>query len=224
MNTKGTGRGATRGAPQKRTARAELVAAQARIGPTWLYGFARRRPDFTTRLLAAPRREQGAIAWEALAFAKGGQKLPGSRAGLIVTSEERPPTWAEVTSAHFHLWTSVLTPLKTRGSCSASWTGNLFLQDDGTVTALTVTDALGFRAAFLCQAVELLREQSARGIRLRFCSQCGNPFAAKRLDAKRCSGSSCRTLAWRKAHRKEFRKQRNDAYRRKVLGTHNKEE
>ena len=176
--------------------------------PRWFYDFARRRRSRAGGLVVSLR-QQESFAWEALAFAKG--------KSWSASSATRPPSWAEVTSAHFHLGASILVPLK-GGSCSASWKGNLFLHDDGTIGALTVTDGLDFRAAFLCQAVEFLRQQSARGIRLRFCSHCGMPFPAKRLDAKHCANTSCRTLAWRKDNRQKFQKQRKLAYRRMVLG------
>jgi len=179
------------------------------MGPRWLYRFARLRRDTT-------QAERTRIAWEALTFAKGGKGGEGTAWG--VRADDAPPPWAEVARAETQLWGEILIPLREDGACEASWSGRLRLRRDGTVTAQTVTDELPFRQAFLCQAVAFLREQAERGLRLRFCRRCRMPFAAKRPDAKHCPGTSCRTLAWRKADPKRFREARRAAYRRKVLG------
>jgi len=177
------------------------------MGPRWLYEFARLRRG-------APPVEQERIAWEALTFANGGKGGEGTAWG--VRADAAPPPWADVTRVETQLWGEILAPLRDKGTCDATWAGRLRLLQDGTVTAQTVTDQLPFREAFLCQAVAFLREQAERGIRLRFCRRCKNPFAAKRPDAKHCPGTSCRTLAWRQADPVRFRKIRKDAYRRKV--------
>ncbi len=209
MNTKRRAKRSERG---ERGAIGEIRAAVKRLGAGWLYSFARRTPVYETRLLAAAGAQEATrIAWEALAFAKG--------SSYSVTSEEQPPTWADVTKAYTHLWLHLLTPLKLDRDCAARWAGRLHLTEDGIVRAQTTSEGLSFVDAFLYQATDFLRQQATAGRRLRFCQQCGKPFAPKRPDAKLCPGTSCRTLAWRRADPKRFREARKRAYRRKILGS-----
>jgi hypothetical protein len=174
----------------------------AKVGHRWLYDFARLKPG----LLELPAKDRTRVAWEALRFAKG--------RSWDVGQHDKPPAWKEVTSAHFHLWTEVFRALKMDGVCAGGWAGEIRLRPDGTLNAHTRTDELGFMTAFRYQAIDFLRRQGARGIRLRFCEQCGLPFPAKRPDARLCPGTSCRQLAWRRKNREAFRKSRNAAYRR----------
>jgi hypothetical protein len=177
--------------------------ARASVGPRWRFDFARLKTSFDTRQLDVPKGEQQSVAWEALSFAKG--------TSFAVLEHEKPPTWADVTSAHFHLWAQLLRPLKQDGACSGAWAGIMRLRPDGTISTQTRTDGLDFRRAFLYQAIELIRRQGERGTRLWFCPHCGYPFPAKRPDAQLCPGTSCRTLPWRRTSRPAFRKSRKAA-------------
>jgi hypothetical protein len=190
----------------------EQVAAGRRLTPDWLYRFARLQTIYETRALDVPERQRAGLAWEALAFAKG--RLGASGTTSAFRDDEAPPSWADVTAAHGALWSEILAPLKTDGTCEARWTGELELRSDGTVREHASTIGLDFLDGFLSQAVEQLRQLARQGRRLRFCEACGNPFAAKRPEAKTCPGTACRTLLWRRHNRAKFREKRRDAYAR----------
>src|SRR5262249_42752561 len=125
-----------------------MAAASRRLrrSETWLYDFARHR------LADAPEAQRAAIAWEALAFAKGVLGAAGSF--YTVDDDVLPPTWAEVTRAHTQLWARIFGPLKAEGECEAQWAGSLMLRPDGTLREYATTLSLGFLDGFLHQAVE----------------------------------------------------------------------
>jgi hypothetical protein len=193
----------------------ELIAAGRRLTPQWLYTFARLQTIYETRMLDVPERQRAGLAWETLAFAKG--RLGASGTTSEMADDEAPPAWADVTKAHSALWTEILAPLKTDGTCEARWTGVLMLRPDGTVREHASTIGLDFLEGFLSQAIEQLRQLARQGRRLRFCEVCGNPFAAKRPEAKTCPGTACRTLLWRRHNRARFREKRRAAYQRSMV-------
>lgn len=131
-----------------------------------------------------------------------------------VGADAKAPTWAEVTQAHVRLRGLIFGQLRAGNWCYAAWRGRLRLRQDGTIGAFTVTEGQNFVGAFLIHATELLRAQSTRGVRLRFCKHCRHPFPSKRPDAEFCPGTSCRTLAWRKADPERFKRMRKRAYKR----------
>jgi hypothetical protein len=173
----------------------------------WLVHFARRRLDEGTRLLTG---ESLAARWEALAFAYG--------RSWSIDQDAEPPTWAEVTRAYHRLWGAAFSQLRHKQPIPASWAGTLYPKPDGTLTELTTTSGLSFLGGFMVQVYEVLRSLTSPRLRIRFCPVCRRPFVTKRSDAKVCPTGSCRTLAWRREHREQFKKLRREAYRRRMVG------
>jgi len=151
-----------------------------------------------------------AARWDALAFAYGRRRWDAS-------ADIEPPTWEDVTKAHHRLWLLVFSQLRHKRPIDARWTGRLFPQEDGSLTALTVTSQLPFLEGFVVQVYEVLRELGETGLRIRFCPICTRPYVSKRADAKVCPTGSCRTIAWRRQNRAKFKAARREAYRRQMV-------
>lgn len=131
-------------------------------------------------------------------------------------SHAQPPTWVEVTKAYTRLWLRVFSELRQERPVPGRWIGDLWPQADGSLKALTRRSDLAFLGAFMVQVSEVLRGLASTRLRLRFCPVCTRPFVSKRKDAKVCPTGSCRTLAWRRDHREEFRAARREVYRRRM--------
>ena len=202
--------------PRKRLGRPrkavdDFLRASVRVGTIdlertkWLLGFHQR---------IWPSRADLNLRWEALAFA-----MAAASDKTIVTDTRgqmtQPPAWSEVVQASAALeeWFHNLRAGRVTRVTVGKWSASLWMRK-GVIKGAPATDGLSFRDAFVHRAYNALTELAATHRRILFCSECRRPFIAKRNDSTKCS-PSCRTKAWRREHRKEFKEYRKKYYRNK---------
>ncbi len=191
---------------------APFYEAEKQVGGTafartqWVTNFARQHQS------GSPHKVQTDLQWKALAFAKG---IAWDVRVRTVGAEEFP-SWSTVRDAGA-MTLGHLNELRDRGATHIQprgWAGDLLASRSG-VKAYTMLDGVSFLDAFLVRLYAALAGLKAEHAHLRFCVDCRQAFVSKREDRKTCS-PSCRTKAWRKAHREAFRVNRRRYYDRRT--------